>query len=312
MTCDAVGKQLPLLLYGELSFDEEESVQQHLDLCSNCRAELVRVREMNAAIDITEAELDPMLLVNCRRKLRVTTDAIAEVETPKRNRWSDLLGALTPGGSTWNWFGKPVSAVTLVAIGFFGGRVLPTGGLLPATGVAALKEAGTVASRVRFVEPADAGRVQVIVEETRHRVLSGDAQSEEMRELLLRAARESSDPGVRVGTMDLLKAQSQSEEVRSALLHALRHDSNAGVRLKALEALRPLAAHEDTRRVLAEVLLKDENPGVRTQAVDLLTQRDAPELIGVLQEIMTREQNHYVRMKVQRALSNMNASVETF
>jgi hypothetical protein len=134
----------------------------------------------------------------------------------------------------------------------------------------------------------------------------------DIRALLLRATRESTDPGVRVGTMDLLKTQSGSEEVRGALLYALRNDPNAGVRLKALEALRPSAGQEDTRRVLAEVLLKDENPGVRTQAVDLLTQKEAPELVGLLQEIMSREDNQYVRMKVQRALADMNASAETF
>ena len=90
------------------------------------------------------------------------------------------------------------------------------------------------------------------------------------------------------------------------------HDTNAGVRLKALEALRPSAADPETRQALAEVLLKDENPGVRTQAVDLLTSKREPELVGVLQEIMTRENNNYVRMKCQRALNEMNASVETF
>ena len=42
-------------------------------------------------------------------------------------------------------------------------------------------------------------------------------------------------------------------------------------------------------------------PGVRTQAVDLLTQKREPELVGVLQELMTRENNNYVRMKCQRA-----------
>ena len=51
---------------------------------------------------------------------------------------------------------------------------------------------------------------------------------------------------------------------------------------------------------------------MRTQAIDLLTSKREPELVGVLQEIMTRENNNYVRMKCQRALNEMNASVETF
>ena len=43
-----------------------------------------------------------------------------------------------------------------------------------------------------------------------------------------------------------------------------------------------------------------------------VTFRCPPELAGVLQEIMSREENTYVRMKCQRALNEMNASVETF
>ena len=34
MICEAVVKQLPLLLYGELTFDEEEAVHQHLEACA--------------------------------------------------------------------------------------------------------------------------------------------------------------------------------------------------------------------------------------------------------------------------------------
>jgi hypothetical protein len=279
-------KQLPLLLYGELTFDEEVAVQQHLEKCASCQSELAKTSALHHRLDDAEVEVDPVLLANCRRNLRVAVSA-----TPQKRDWF-----------TWNWFGKPVSALTLLAMGFFGGHMLPK----------SLTEPNPVASRVRFVEADAAGQVQIVLEDTRQRTVSGDMADDTIRALLLRATRESTDPGVRVGTMDLLKTQSGTEEVRRALLHALRNDPNAGVRLKALEALRPSAGHEDTRRVLAEVLLKDDNPGVRTQAVDLLTQREAPELVGVLQEIMSREDNQYVRMKVQRALSDMNASVETF
>jgi HEAT repeat protein len=232
----------------------------------------------------------------------VATGTLAEA-AESRSRWWSGLGS-------WSWFGKPVSALTLIALGFFGARVLPTEG--GRTSQLGLAETGPVASRVRFVEPGESGRVQIVVEETRQRTLSGGMDDDGIRSLLLRAARESSDPGVRVETMDLLKGQPQSQDVRKALLHALRQDTNAGVRLKALEALRPSAGDSDVRQALAEALLKDDNPGVRTQAVDLLTQKREPELVGVLQELMTRENNDYVRMKCQRVLADMNASAESF
>lgn len=286
MTCEAVVKQLPLLLYGELTFDEEEAVYQHVDTCAACQAEMAKTASLHRRLDEAEPDVDAMLLASCRRKLRV-----AVADPPQKQSWF-----------TWNWLGKPASALTMLAMGFFGGQMLPRN----------FNDPAPTASRVRFVESDAAGQVRIVLEDSRQRVVSGDMDDDSIRALLLRATRESTDPGVRVGTMDLLKTQSESVEVKRALLHALRNDTNAGVRLKALEALRPSAAQDDTRRVLAEVLLKDDNPGVRTQAVDLLMQREAPELVGVLQEIMSREDNQYVRMKVQRALADMNASAETF
>jgi hypothetical protein len=302
MNCETVARQLPLMLYGELSFDEEEALQQHLETCSGCRNALVKTTKIQRNLDRSEVDFEPALLADCRRSLRIATGAIAANGGPRRGFWSGFA-------LTWAWFGKPAAALSLVAAGFLGARLTPsTSELLPA----ALNETTPVASRVRFIEPQGSGQVQIVLEETRQRVLAGDMEDDGIRTLLLRAARESSDPGVRVETMDLLKAQSQSEEVRRALLHALQKDANPGVRLKALEALRTSAGDRDTRHALTQVVLNDENPGVRTQAIDLLTLTREPALVGVLQEILTRESNNYVRMKCQRTLSEMNASVETF
>ena len=71
MNCDAVTNQLPLMLYGELSFDEEELVQQHLDVCAACRQELQKTRTLHEQFDLAEIETPPVLLADCRRNLRL-------------------------------------------------------------------------------------------------------------------------------------------------------------------------------------------------------------------------------------------------
>jgi hypothetical protein len=100
--------------------------------------------------------------------------------------------------------------------------------------------------------------------------------------------------------------------VRAALLNAVAHDPNAGVRLKAVEGLKPLAVEPDVRKVLAQVLLADENSAVRMQVVDLLVARPDDSIVGVLQNLMQKEDNSYVRLKSEKALKEMNASVGTF
>jgi HEAT repeat protein len=306
MNCEQTIKLLPLMQYGELSFDEEEHVQQHLDTCDGCRRELTKLRALHEALDNHEPDVEALLLARCRRQLRTTVQNIEHVAPARRRGFlsflPDFRSAFSPA-----WL-KPVGALALLTAGFFSGRYIPT----TDQPIRTLRAPENVVSRVRYVEPNASGQVRIVVEETSQRTLSGDPDDESIRRLLLAAAREASDPGLRVESVDLLRSQAGSVDVRRALVYALQHDPNPGVRFKALEGLRGFAQDPETRKTLAEVLLNDDNPGVRTQAIDLLIQKKEPSMVGVLQELVTKEDNNYVRMRCQKALHEMNASVETF
>ena len=327
LNCEAVRDQFALLLYGELSFDDEECVESHLDACGECRAALERERSMHVAMDSIEIQPSPSLLRVCREELRA---AIAEEELEPRRAsgpglWEQFVDKLTGRGiGAWQGWMKPAGALTLIAIGFVGARMTPVLQFGPGSniGQASLAEPG--ASRVRYVEPGSDGRIQIVLDETRQRVVSGRLDDQPIRALLLAAAKDPADPGLRTESVNILNTRAQSADIRDALIYALRRDQNAGVRLKALEGLRQYSQEPDVRSALAEVLLKDSNPGVRTQAIDLLTadSRGAVgaggrqvvdrQVIGMLQELMHREDNSYIRDRCRRILEAMNASVETF
>lgn len=318
MKCQDVVRDLPLLIYSEASFEVEEAIQAHLDACAACRAERTRLQSLLAAIDEGEADVTPGLLSSCRRSLRVNVAALSD-DTPGAR--SGFTGWLNRAFGSWHEWMKPAGAVAILLVGFAGGRMVPNRVALErpdaqsiATSTAGFDPLGVnpAASRVRFIEPAQDGRVQIVLEETRERVLQGRAGDENIRRLLLAAARESSDPGLRVDSVDLLGTGPETDEVRRALLYALQHDTNPGVRLKAIDGLRASAADPETRKTLARVLLTDDNPGVRTQAIDLLVQKREPEVVGVLQEALRKDDNNYVRLKCQKALHEMRASAESF
>ena len=84
------------------------------------------------------------------------------------------------------------------------------------------------------------------------------------------------------------------------------------MRLKALQGLKASASDPEVRQSLSQVLLTDKNPGVRTQVIDLLIQKKEHRMVGVLQELMRKEDNGYVRLRCQKALHDMNASIETY
>lgn len=302
MNCTEACRCLPLLLYGELSPRQEEDLDEHLEGCAECRTELGRVRLWQGAVDAAEPEVPHVLLSECRRRLRGEIRSVAEM-APRSAWWRDIA-------SGWSPILRPAGALALVALGYFGARFFPPEGAVFAPSAALSTD--SVALRVRDLELGDAGRMHMVVEEVRERSMECDLENARARQLLLQAARESNDPGLRVQLVSLLQDSPKSEDVRKVLLYALRHDTNAGVRLKAIDGLRGAAGDPEIRSALTQVLLADNNPGVRTQAVDLLLQKREPALVGVLQEVMQQESNSYVRMRCQKVLSEMNASVETF
>ena len=306
MKCEDAKKWLPLFLYGELSFEEEERIELHLDECDACRGQLAQEKAFHRALDAAEVLPSSEFHARCRQELRRT---LAHAEPASAGFWSRIRETMAIRFHPAPVVVQPLGALALLALGFFGARVLPQG---PANRMDVAGILEPVTSRVRYVEPMAANKVQIVVDETRQRTLSGKLDDQSIQRLLLVAAKDPSDAGLRVESVDLLKNRSESAEVRRALLFALQHDSNPGVRLKALDGLKGSAADPETRKVLTQVMLSDKNPGVRTQVIDLLIQHKNDNLVGTLQELMRKEDNGYVRMRCQRALHDMNASVETF
>ena len=306
MKCEEVKDRLSLFLYGELSFEEEEHLEEHVDSCSGCREALKRERAMHAAFDATEAAPASDLLLQCRRDFQ---QRLAHAGPAKHSLWPRLRGFFDIRLHAIPAAMQPVAALALLALGFFGSRFVPTTGV---TGFTPAGFASPVASRVRYVEPQSPGRVQIIVDETRQRTLSGSLEDADIQRLLVSASKDPADLGLRVESVGILKGRPESAEVRGALVYALQHDPNAGVRLKALEGLKGFASDPETRKILSQTLLTEKNAGVRIQVIDLLIQSKGDQMVGVLQELMRKEDNNYVRMRCQKALRDMKASVETF
>jgi len=318
-SCAAVKDFFPLYLYNELSFDEEERVESHLDACVECSQALERQREVQMALDNIAVEPAPSLLRSCREELhyRLVEEEAGSHSGAKRGWWEQFTDMLT-GRSGSGWM-KPAGALTLVALGFGLAR-LPLG---TAGSGGGLFQAGMMepsASRVRYVEPSSDGRVQVVLDETRQRIVSGALNDQKFRVLLLSAAKDPSDPGLRAETVELLNNSAQFSDVRDALVSALK-DQNAGVRLKAMGGLRSFAEQPEVRLAMTQVLLTDTNPEMRSRAIDLLTKGLAVEnpaqsydrqVIGAMQEIMQRESNAYVRQRCKTALESVKASTETY
>lgn len=300
MNCESVVKSLSLFLYGELSFDEEEAVHQHLAACEACRKALERERRLHAELKDLPPEPSPDLLAQCRSSLA----ARLREERPRRTNWLRAL---------WDWtarplpraYLKPAAALALLVAGFLAGRMYQSQPRPPA-------EESPAVAEVRALEPQPSGGVRILVDETRPRVVAGRIEDPATRNLLLQAAQASGDPLLRMDSVIILARSGDSPEVRQVLMHALRQDPNPAVRLKAVEALAPFAHRPEVRQALAQALLQDENLGVRTEAVNLLRQNLDLGLEGILRQVAARESNEYVRAQAQLMLAAIDSMLETF
>jgi len=314
MTCDSVSKLIPLYFYGELTPDEEDRLEDHLHNCAECTAAMSRQRALAEALDQRQADLPPVLLEDCRADLMAAIQGGAPRLERKSNKgpWTLFLEALADTFAGMSRFRTPVGAVALMALGFVAARYttspMPAGQSL--AGVAG-SPSDQVFATVRSIQPDSAGRVQIVLDETRRRTISGPVDDQNIQKFVLAGSHEQ-NPAVRVESVGLLKGQLGSGEVRDTLLDVLVHDANAGVRLKALEGLKALAGDQQVRNTLAQVLKTDDNPAVRMQVMDLLVAQRDGSMVGVLQDMVQREDNNSIRLKMEKALKDMNASIGTF
>jgi hypothetical protein len=318
MTCDAAGKLIPLYFYGELDPEEEDRVEAHFHECAACAREMETHRAVAAALDRRRAIPPPMLLEDCRADLTAAIQGGAPRRVQK-GAWTLFLEAVGVTFTGFTRYRQPLGALALIAIGFFAARYTGAGmggsAIVPNSGAPIATNASLspddVFSTVRSVQPDAGGRVQIAFDETRRRVISGNVTDPNIQRFLVAASSEE-NPAVRVESVGLLRSRVDSIEVRDALLNALAHDANAEVRLKALEGLKGLAGDAAVRKTLAQVLLADDNPAVRLQAIDLLVTRRDDSMVGVLQNLVQKDGNSAVRLKCEKALKDMNASVGTF
>jgi hypothetical protein len=135
----------------------------------------------------------------------------------------------------------------------------------------------------------------------------GTLSDPNIQQLLLYAARNNFNAGVRMDSVDLLTQQPTNAHVREALLYALRYDSNTGIRLKALDSLGPYVKDDvQVRDAVLESLMSDANPGVRIEALHLLVPvRGDSSVRIVLERLAAKDENRYIRSQARTLIGQM-------
>ena len=316
MTCHEVQVNLSLYLYAELNFAGEEALERHLSGCPMCRLALAREKRWHTSLNASSQDVPAQLLTECRRDLLHTVRSgkpAAASSLERSSRYHLFFDWLSNWGfSATQWSGRLALASFFVFAGFVLSRwtdqFLP-GSAIPAGRMAVLS---APESRIRNIQPDGDGRIRIVFDRLQQQEVVGSVSDADIRQLLMAATRNSTDPGLRIDSVELLKQQ-DGDDIRDALLSAVRHDPNAAVRLKALDSLAGFSADTATRQTLLFLLDHDADPRIRSRAIDILLPPNArvevgPDLVRALQGISSADaEDDYVRARCLQILRAVGA-----
>jgi hypothetical protein len=134
--------------------------------------------------------------------------------------------------------------------------------------------------------------------------LQGSLNDQRIQQLLLFAARNNYNSGVRMDSVDLLTQQPNDSRVREALLYALSNDTNPGVRLKALDGLSGFVRQDPlVRDAVLHTLATDASSGVRLQALHMVEPLRADSSVrSLLTRLAASDQNASIRSQARTML----------
>jgi anti-sigma factor RsiW len=305
MKCEWVQENIMLYIYNELADDARYELEQHVARCTACAAELKTGRKFHATVSQMPVEdPSPNLLASSRMRLQ---EALETAE--QGGFWQRLI--FDPAAWLHQVRFSPALAAAILMVGFGGGvgvtyQMLHNRAANPAEVVAAPSEASIAGIQSVTQEPGS-NQVTIKYNTLSTQEAQGSLNDARIQQLLLFAARNNYNSGVRMDSVDLLTQTPNDSHVREALIYALRYDSNPGVRLKAIDSLGPYVKDDvRVRDVVLEALMNDANPGVRTEALRLIEAVKADSSVRVvLQRLAENDQNQYIKAEARRVLAQL-------
>ncbi len=302
MKCAWVQENILLHIYNELPDDARYELEQHVARCTECAAELKATRQFHATISrFPVEEPSPNLVAGSRMRLQES------LETAEQGGfWQRLI--FDPGAWLRPIKLAPALTAAIFILGFAGGIGATYQVMNGKTVVNPLAPTPTEASITgiqSILQEPGSSQISIRYNTVSTQEAQGSLNDQRIQQLLLFAARNNYNSGVRMDSVDLLTQTPNDIHVREALLYALRYDSNPGVRLKAIESLGSYVKGDvRVRDAVLEALVNDSNPGLRAQALRMLEPVRADSSVRVvLEKLAEKDANQYIQSQARNVLA---------
>ncbi|MFY9906650.1 MAG: HEAT repeat domain-containing protein [Terriglobales bacterium] len=317
MKCDWVRQNILFYVYNELEDDARYEVEQHLARCPECAIELKATRKLHATLSqMPVEEPTPNLLASSRMRLQEALET-----TRPGGLWRRLI--LEPALWLRQIRMSPALAAAIFIVGFGGGIGATYNFISARSGnevvTGSLGSGSTNSSANQPIESSAIAGIRSVTQEPGSNQVSikydtvstqeaqGSLNDQRIQQLLLYAARNNYNSGVRMDSVDLLTQAPDDSRVREALMYALQNDNNPGVRLKALDGLSGFVRQDpQVRDGVLRALISDTNSGVRMQALRLVEPMKTDSNVrSVLARLAQTDQNVSIRTQARAMLAQM-------
>jgi HEAT repeats/Putative zinc-finger len=309
MNCEWVKANIALYVYDELADDARFELEQHVARCANCALEVRGMREFHGTMSaLPQVEPSPNLVASSRMRLQEALET-----TEQHQGWRRWV--FDPTAWLRQMRFSPALAAVLLIVGFSAGilttyRVVaakPMGSLASGTGAVIAQPAEASITGIRGIaQQPGSNRVEIKYDTVVPQSAEGSLEDPRIQQLLMFAARNNYNSGVRMDSVDLLTQRPDDSQVREALIYALRYDSNPGVRLKALEGLGKYVKQDlRVRNAVLEALINDSNPGLRAEAITLLEPVRADSAVrNAMRKLAASDESPFVRTQCRMVLAS--------
>jgi len=309
MKCEWVKDNIVLYVYQELEDGARHELEQHVFRCPDCASELKAMRAFHSTVSQTPvSDPTPNLLASSRMRLQEALETTSQ---------GGLVNRLT--FDPFHWLRQirfaPALAAAIFMVGFGGGigatyqflHNPATAGVINAQPSTPAPQQASITGIRSVVQQPGSNQVTIKYDTVSTQEAQGSLNDQRIQQLLLFAARNNMNSGVRMDSVDVLTQNPDDAKIREQLIFSLRYDSNPGVRLKAIDSLGPFVKDDvHVRDAILAALVNDANPGVRTEALRLLGPVKADSSVrAILQHLADADQNQYIRSQARTVIAQL-------
>ncbi|MFZ0454450.1 MAG: hypothetical protein WCE54_22550 [Ignavibacteriaceae bacterium] len=319
---------IKLSFYDELGKNEQEQLEKHLIICSECRTEFEEQKKLISFLskDESRKENQPgaQLLNEARRELR----AALRVETEKGAFGKSIFNSIISFLTTPYKFALSGAAVLLA--GFLAGYLIF--GSSAKTNVTSvnipvdkkgqnlsdisLSQDNIQLTNVHFLNKnPESGEIEFTFDAVKPMQMKGNINDRRIQNILTYAMLNGQNAGVRLNSINAIsgtKKVNYDNDVKEALIRVVKFDENPGVRRQAIKLLNRFPYDNEIKQAYLYVLTNDTTSGMRIEAINSLFQAkkdgykfDNQEL-SVFKNKVETDQNNYIRYRAKTVLQEKN------